>query len=445
MWPYIEFKKGFTKKNIILTWQSKIRFRATPGIDRINKDVFQKQIDNNVNIIRRKVQNGTYKFTAYKEKLISKGRDKYPRLISIPTIRDKITLRILTDILNKSFPDVVFPLVQTLINEVSETLRTNSYDYFIRLDIENFFLSIDHPILIRQLNKRIRKKELLHIIIKAIQTPTISIPSSNGYDLNEKGVPQGLSISNILANIYLNDFDKSLRDSSSFKYVRYVDDMLILCKEGDHLKIKNEIVHQLSNTWKLTVSSDIEKTKHGKITEGFTFLGYTKNENGFTVKESTISKFRDSLSKIFTQFKYSKSKNVEILLWKINLKITGCINEKRKYGWLFFFSQINDLKLLFELDWLVKDYFIKAGLGKEFSKLNVKKFIKAYKEITLNLSSTKYIPNFDSYTLIEKKKLLINIFGQDIKNLKTEQIDRLFKKKIFNSTKDLEKDIQPIS
>nr|WP_282433866.1 reverse transcriptase domain-containing protein [Desulfosporosinus sp. I2] len=285
----------------------------------------------------------------------------------------------------------------------------------------------------------------MSLIVKAIRTPTISIPSSNGYEPNEKGVPQGLSISNILANIFLSNLDNKFAELLTCGYVRYVDDILILCKKVDYSKIMDNIVYELDHYLKLKVSSEVEKTIHGEIAEGFTFLGYTKNAEGFTVRESSVNKFKDSLSQLFTQFKYSKNRNLEILLWKVNLKVTGCINEGRKYGWLFFFSQINDTKLLFELDWLVKKYFINAGFKKEYCTLKIKKFVKAHKEITLNLSGTSYIPIFDSFTFDEKKKLLINIFKQDISGMKTEQIDWLFKKMIYISIKDLEKDIQPIS
>ena len=42
---------------------------------------------------------GTYAFSKYKQKLISKGAGKAPREISIPTTRDRVALRALSDFL----------------------------------------------------------------------------------------------------------------------------------------------------------------------------------------------------------------------------------------------------------------------------------------------------------------------------------------------------------
>ncbi|MEJ2884363.1 hypothetical protein [Pedobacter sp. GR22-6] len=65
-----------------------LKNKSSKGIDKIGEDVFEKQKEIQFKIIKTKVLNGTYKFSPYLEKLKLKGQKKYPRVISIPTIRD---------------------------------------------------------------------------------------------------------------------------------------------------------------------------------------------------------------------------------------------------------------------------------------------------------------------------------------------------------------------
>ncbi|HFT7187720.1 TPA: hypothetical protein ACGRRN_000126 [Enterobacter ludwigii] len=93
------FKKCFSEKYLRSLYFDKIKETGAIGIDRVRPGSFEKECAKEVALISRKVFNGSYKFTAYKEKLISKGAHSFPRQISIPTVRDRITLRALCDAL----------------------------------------------------------------------------------------------------------------------------------------------------------------------------------------------------------------------------------------------------------------------------------------------------------------------------------------------------------
>lgn len=82
------------------------------------------------------------------------------------------------------------------------------------------------------LEKRLDKNMLL-LVEQAIATPTVASKEQIPTQLKEtgnKGVPQGLAISNILAGIYMQDFDEYFSSDYSpvLFYRRYVDDILIL-------------------------------------------------------------------------------------------------------------------------------------------------------------------------------------------------------------------------
>ena len=84
-----------------------------------------------------------------------------------------------------------------------------------------------------------------------------------------KGIPQGLPISALLANIYMLNFDraivKRLVEGMGVMYRRYSDDMLFVCKRGDRDAVE-KIVYEEIEKVKLTIS--IDKTEVVQFTEG---------------------------------------------------------------------------------------------------------------------------------------------------------------------------------
>ncbi|CAH1211623.1 hypothetical protein PAECIP111892_03610 [Paenibacillus auburnensis] len=441
------FTRKFQVKNIKKNYFEKIVYKCTPGIDKINRTSFENRIDEYVTIISMKALNGNYKFIPYKEKLISKGYDKPPRQISIPTIRDKVTLSLLNEFLSKVFENNINnKIIQTLVNELKQSILSGHFDYFIKIDIKNFFPSIPHDKLMKLIRKKIRKKEILTLIEDSLKTPTIPFPTKI-HSPNTVGIPQGISISSILANIYLSDIDNSFSVSNTdFKYFRYVDDILILCKNTNVTYIKNDILTKLKN---LDLETSPNKYKEAEISEGFSYLGYfykeIGNEFGFSVRDESIKRFEESIIKIFSEYKFNNKNGTEKFIWKLNKKITGCVFEHKKYGWLFFYSQIDDQKLLYHLDWFIQKLCKQIDLDSNVKK-RIKRFVRTYHEIVFNLKNTNYIPNFDDFDLDAQRSVLRDVFDvRDVLKLTENEVSKKFKKNIFKFIKELEKDVQNIS
>ena len=97
---HILYKKYFEKSQIREIYESKVSLKSAVGMDGIKHYAFKKIIDEEIKLIQSKTQNCSYKFTIYKLKLILKGAQKLPRPLSIPTIRDRLTLRILNTIVS---------------------------------------------------------------------------------------------------------------------------------------------------------------------------------------------------------------------------------------------------------------------------------------------------------------------------------------------------------
>ena len=288
----ITLEEIYDSNNLERIYSEHIIYSSATGIDKVSHKSFRKNIKKQISIVERKVLNGDYSFTKYKLKLISKGRGKAPREISIPTIRDRIILRGLCDYLNEVYKnEIEFDIPQKIIKKIKEQLETKNYTAFIKLDIENFYPSIDHELLLKLIRKNINENRVIKVISSAITTQTIE-KSPEEADDNLSGVPQGLSISNILAAIYLSEIDKKILDED-FAYFRYVDDILILCNEPDSKQIADKVI-KLFNELKLNIydpSSGKEKSKIGVIDkDSFTYLGYLFEKDKTTVRTQSIER-----------------------------------------------------------------------------------------------------------------------------------------------------------
>lgn len=436
------FNKIYRVESLNQLYYDKVQHRASVGMDNISQKKFEKYLAENIEVIHNKVLSGTYHFTRYREVLISKGRNKAPRVISIPTVRDKLALAAYHLFLREVFCDTIKqPLLHSTIGDIAQSALSGVFNGYVKVDITKFYASINHEVLLKKIRKKIRKREALAFLENAITTETI--PKNIRVvkrKSNTKGIPEGLSISNILADIYLADLQDIITKKYEVDYFRYVDDILILCNFEQAEEIKNYVIDTLRNQYDL--SANLEKTISGELKTGVPFLGYVFYDNQISVREEAKLKIENSLVELFHKRESGAISN-ELFVWRLNLRITGCILEHKKYGWLFYYSQLNDLRVLYHLDWLVNRLFVRFKLKKTEA---IKSFVRAYHEIIKNVSSSTYLINVDLYTLENKQTILRKICGDiDINAMTEEQIERLFRETMFREVQSLERDIQNFS
>lgn len=189
------------------------------------------------------------------------------------------------------------------------------------------------------------------------------------------------------------------------------------------------------------------KSEYGSIHQGFSYLGYSFEPDKITVKRSSKLKLEHSLEALCSEYAHKKfeEQNLKQFIWTLNLKITGAKVDSKKFGWMFYFSQITDESLLYQLDKLVDKYLKRFEVDYLILDGERKRFVRTYNEIRYKRSKSNYIPNFDLYDIEDKKKFLLNIVGVRIDNLDEEEVEDKFKKFVFKATRDLEKDIQELS
>lgn len=296
--------------------------------------------------------------------------NKYLNLLDID-IYDLLVLRKLNNNIKKIY-DLKQADRNSIINQVSTLLCENSRDIYVtRLDIKNFYQSIDIDVI---LNKLLKNDILLSYHSKYLLKQLFI---NHEQFKNKKGLFFGLNLSATLSELYMRDFDKKIKSLDGvYYYARYVDDIIIFSfKEMD---IKKLIVDEKYLPKGLLIN--LEKYKYLKIIGSspfeLDFLGY-KFKYSSTDKKLNISISDNKINKIKTRIilsflDYYKNLNFNLLHDRIKF-ITGNYNiyknENRflNGGLSYNYKLVNDDNVFNELDnFLKKTIFSKKGsLGKK--------------------------------------------------------------------------------
>ncbi len=392
------FQILMTKESLKKRFKKKISKGRTTGSDGTSPELFSENLKDEIKTIQRKVDNFSYRFSPFKEILILKGKNSAPRVISIPTVRDRLLIDALREHLTDTFREDLQPnesSIQAKVADLKQQIANSSYDCFLKFDVKNYYPSIDHEILLAKVQAQISDKSVLSLLGKLLRRA-------------DSGVAQGLSISNILSFIYLNNIDTEYNASSTLKYYRFVDDILILCQQQDAEAIRHRL-DQNMQALKLDLHN-VEvggKSEIGHLQEDeLQYLGFRFKGAEVSVRPSSVDKLRQRIINVFSDISLKKvfgQDDIDSLCQTLNLKITGCIYDNKQYGWLFFFSHINDLTLLHHLDWFVKKTFQNFKI--KYDSTKVKSFVKTYYFMkgldTDQLDPETYIPKF---TTIKKSK-----------------------------------------
>lgn len=158
---------------------------------------------------------------------------------------------------------------------------SKAFDYYYKIDLKQYYNHIE-----REKLKEILKqyeglekgwcKELIRMFV-----------NDNLYDCEpNKGLAQGPDLSHLLANLYLNEFDKWFsKNFDNVKLLRYVDDMEILGKDRETCeRVYKQCNEFLENTLSLKINTD-------KYEDGYTKDLIVKNEDVYFNEVGYLSNY----------------------------------------------------------------------------------------------------------------------------------------------------------
>jgi group II intron reverse transcriptase/maturase len=184
----------------------------TPGTD--GQTIDQMSIQR-IECLIESLRNETYQPHPARRVYIPKKNGK-SRPLGIPSFEDKlvqeVTRMVLEAIYEGHFESTShgfrpYKSCHTALTHIQRQFTGTRW--FIEGDIKGFFDNIDHNILISILQERISDERFLRLIRKFLNAGYIE---NWKYNRTYSGTPQGGIISPILANIYLDKFDKYIRE-----------------------------------------------------------------------------------------------------------------------------------------------------------------------------------------------------------------------------------------
>lgn len=313
-------------ENLLCAWQEFVRGK------RGKKDVqeFQLHLMDNILSLHRDLVSGTYTHGPYEAFNIS---DPKPRSIHKATVRDRLVhhavYRVLYPYFDRRFISDSFSCrkgkgihkaLKRFKNYTNSASKNSTQTcWVLKCDIRKFFASIDHHVLLSVLKQCVvdeRVLALLTNIIGSFETKP------------DVGLPLGNLTSQLLTNVYMNEFDQWMKHAMKVKrYIRYADDFVVLShNKGELIELLPKLGVFLEGRLKLSLHPD--KVFIKTLASGVDFLGWVHFSDHrvlrTTTKKRMFRSIREKYGNLNTVQSYLgmlKWGNAEKLRYKIQSSI----------------------------------------------------------------------------------------------------------------------------
>lgn len=220
-------------ENIQKAMASVVGNKGSAGVDHMSVEDLSKYWEMHGEQIMDSIRNMSYKPMPVRRVYIPKRNGK-KRPLGIPTACDRMiqlaTAKVLEEYFEPGFSSSSFGFRENISahDAMFQALNylNDGYQWVVDLDIEKFFDRVNHDKLISIIRTKMNEKEVLHLIRAFLKA---GVMEDGKVEVNDLGTPQGGTISPLLANIYLDQFDKEL-ESRGLRFCRFADDVVIFTR-----------------------------------------------------------------------------------------------------------------------------------------------------------------------------------------------------------------------
>lgn len=197
----------------------------------------------------------------------------------------------------------------------------SSSKYCLKLDVRHFYQSIDQNILKEILATLFKDQKLLRLLFKIID----SYPE-------DKGIPIGSYLSQYFGNVYLSGLDHYIKeDLHCDRYVRYMDDMVILGSEKEELhNIRIKVESYLNEKLHLNLKKNYQVFP--TFVRGVDFVGYRFFGDFILLRKKTCLRFKRAMRKLSRKDELTLNDRCTFYSYKGWLDFCDSYRLKNKYA-----------------------------------------------------------------------------------------------------------------
>lgn len=221
-----------------VVWEAWLRVKAnkgSAGVDGVTVESYEANLKDNLYRLWNRMSSGSYFPKPVRAAEIPKATGG-TRQLGIPTVEDRIAQTVLVRMLE--------PVLEPIFHQDScgyrpgrsahdaverAQVRCWQLPWVIDLDVEKFFDTVDHTLLLKAVKKHQTAPWMGLYVKRWLVAP--SVDATGKQTPRTKGTPQGGAASPLLANLFLHyAFDIWITENCPTVYFeRYVDDVLIHC------------------------------------------------------------------------------------------------------------------------------------------------------------------------------------------------------------------------
>jgi RNA-directed DNA polymerase len=261
---------------------------------------FRQNVTFNLRKLKQSIIDGSYSFDGYEEFWIYEPKE---RLIHAPGYKDKIVQIAINNILKQVlYPKFIYDSyacidgkgTHSCVDKLQKNMKKAQWlygkaAYIVRVDIKKFFYNIDRSILKDIMERKINCEKTLMLLFEIIDSADL---------IGDKGLPLGNTISQISANLYLNELDQYCKRKLGIKfYVRYADDITIIVESKEKATmLLSAIKRFLSDQLKLEIN--INKSKIFPIAQGVNTVGFKIHPTHRLLRNDSKKKVKRKVKKM---------------------------------------------------------------------------------------------------------------------------------------------------
>jgi len=233
--------------------------------------------------------------------------------------------------------------LKAIVDSVNE-----GYFHVVDVDLQSYFDTIDHELLMRLVERRVGDVLILRLIRAWLKA---GVMEEGRVTHPDRGSPQGGVISPLLSNIFLHEVDRQWCRSDGVatgvvRLVRYADDMVLLTQTEQQARTAWVQLQREFTELHLTVNQ--EKSRLTTLQAGFAFLGFEfRKAPGRMLlmwpRTKACRNIRQRVREVVRSFPSNES--VTAVIRKLNPVLNG---------WCTYFRVGNSNRTFHKVDWAVR-------------------------------------------------------------------------------------------